>query len=324
MGNAIVIYRGKPKSNSWARWMCGRTMRKNQNNLISIVGRTGSGKTLSAISICEIMEEIDEVSFDVEKHVVFDLKGLMDLINSGELKKGSKIVCDEFQCSISAREFQSKANKIFNYVLSTFRHLNLTLFFCTPFESLLDKNTRKLFHARFETMSINKNKQVCRLKPRYIEYSDYKLMPYAKQMIVFFKDKQGKSVSRPLFHWEVPRPSKENEAIYERMKEEFTSRLNKNISMELSKEKSITDEQVINKEDRKPLTQRQEEVMKVLATIKGDNKLGVAGEILGVSGSAVGRNRMYALKKGFTVEEFEDNPDITSSNTSKPLARASN
>ena len=71
MANAIVIYRGKAKNNSWARWMVSRTMKQNKNNLISVVGKTGSGKTLSAISICEIMSKMDGVPFDVKIHVVF-------------------------------------------------------------------------------------------------------------------------------------------------------------------------------------------------------------------------------------------------------------
>jgi len=309
MANAIVIYRGKPKKDSWARWMISRTMKQNKNNLISVVGKTGSGKTFSAIAICEIMSSIDKVSFNVKEHVVFSLKELMDLINSGKLKRGSKIVCDEFQCSISAREFQSKANKVFNYVLSTFRHLNLTLFFCTPFENLLDKNTRKLFHARFETLSINKNNQTCRLKPRFIEYSDFKADPYRKQMIVCFKDKNGNNKSTPLFYWDVPRPSKENENIYERMKTDFTTRLNKNISLELSNNKSLVDEQVQEKKERKPLTERQEEVIKVFSNIKENNRYETASNILGISLAAIHKHISLATKKGYILEEFKENDD---------------
>ena len=309
MANAVYMYRGKPKKNSWARWMVSRTMKQNKNNLISIVGGTGSGKTLSAVSISEIMSKMDGVPFNVKEHVVFSLKELMDLINSGNLRRGVKIVCDEFQCSISAREFQSKANKVFNYVLSTFRHLNLTLFFCTPFETLLDKNTRKLFHARFETMSINKNNQTCRLKPRFIEYSDFKTEPYRKQMIICFKDDKGSSKSRPLFYWDIPRPSKENEAAYEKMKVNFTTRLNKNISLELSNERSLADEHIEKIADRKPLTDKQDKVMRVLANITESNRYEVASKKLGISLSAIHQNKTLAEKKGYNLEEFKENDD---------------
>ena len=303
MANAIVIYRGKPKIHSWARWMVGRTTRNNQNNLTSFVGRTGSGKTLSALSTCEIMARMDKVPFTIE-HVVFSLRELMDLINSGTLRRGSKIVFDEPQISISAREFQSLANKTFNYLISTFRHRNFSLFFVTPFEKLLDLSTRKLFHARFETMSINRNTQTCRLKPRFIEYSDYKADPYVKQLIVFYKDKYNNNKQSKLAFWDIPRPSKELEEAYEKKKLEFTTRLNQNISLQLRKYdesgKSMTAE--IKPEERKPLTERQEEIMRTLA--KHGWKKSV--EILGLSPGTVGGHRDGAFKKGYTLEEFQN------------------
>jgi len=310
MANAIVVYRNKVRGDSWARWMVGRTMRQNKNNLISLVGKTGSGKTYSAISICEIMSKMDGVPFTIE-HVVFSLRELMDLINSGKLKRGSKIVFDEPQVSISAREFQSEANKVFNYLLSTFRHRNLTLFFCTPFETLLDKNTRRLFHVRMETMSINVNNQTCRLKPRYIEYSDFKTEPYRKQLVIMFKDENGRGKSHKLFYWDVPKPSKELIEQYEKKKLDFTNNLNKNISERLKKfdesGNSLTAEQVEDITIRKPLTQTQERVMKVLANIKESNKFERASEILKVSLSAIHKNKTLAEKKGYSVAEFKEN-----------------
>jgi len=310
MANAIVVYRSKAKGDSWARWMVGRTMRQNKNNLISLVGKTGSGKTYSAISICQIMSKMDGVPFTIE-HVVFSLRELMDLINSGKLKRGSKIVFDEPQVSISAREFQSEANKVFNYLLSTFRHRNLTLFFCTPYETLLDKNTRRLFHVRMETMSINVNNQTCRLKPRYIEYSDFKTEPYRKQLVIMFKDENGRGKSHKLFYWDVPKPSKELIEQYEKKKLDFTNNLNKNISERLKKfdesGNSLTAEQVEDITIRKPLTKTQERVMKVLANIKESNKFERASEVLKISLSAIHKNKTLAEKKGYSVAEFKEN-----------------
>lgn len=310
MANAIVVYRSKAKGDSWARWMVGRTMKQNKNNLISLVGKTGSGKTYSAISICEIMSKMDGVPFTIER-VVFSLRELMDLINSGKLKRGSKIVFDEPQVSISAREFQSEANKVFNYLLSTFRHRNLTLFFCTPYETLLDKNTRRLFHARFETMSINVNNNTCRIKPRYIEYSDFKTEPYRKQLVIMFKDEHNKTKSHKLFYWDVPKPNKDLIEQYEKKKLDFTNNLNKNISERLKKfddsGNSLTAEQVEDITIRKPLTDKQERVMRVLANIKESNKFERASEILKISLSAIHKNKTLAEKKGYSVVEFKEN-----------------
>ena len=306
MANAIVKYSGKAKTNSWARWLVGRTMRQNKNNLVSIVGKTGSGKTYTAISICEIMAEMDGVPFNIE-HIVFSLTELMDLINSDELKKGSKIIFDEPQISIGAREFQSSANKVFNYLLTTFRHRNLTLFFCTPFESLLDKSSRKLFHGRFETMSINRNSNTCRIQPRFIEFADWKPEPYRKQLIVLCKE--GESMNRiahKVSYWDVPKPSKELIDKYELKKLEFTNLLNKNIAKQLEKYndsgKSITSKE--KEVTRKPLTEVQERVMKALAN--NHRNFDYVGEILGTSTQAVYKNKKLSEKKGYTIEEFED------------------
>lgn len=307
MANAKVVYNGNPKPHSWARWLVGRTMRKNQNNLVGIIGKTGSGKTWSAISICEIMSKMDNVVFGVD-NIVFDLVELMDLINSGKLTKGSKIVFDEPQVSISAREYQSEANKVFNYLLSTFRHKNLSLFFCTPYESLLDKNTRRLFHARFETLSIDRNKKTCRLKPRYLEYSDFKKEPYRKQLIVVYKDNEEVKgfKSRKLFFWDIPKPSQELIEQYEKKKLEFTNRLNKNISERLKRfeesGKSLTAIKKEQTKERKPLTQTQLKVMKVLS----NNKYKIASKILGITFSAIHKNKTLAEKKGYALEEFRE------------------
>lgn len=240
-----VIYRDNEKHNhSWARWLVARTFRKNQNNLVAVVGPTGSGKTWSAISICEIMEKMDGVPFTID-HIVFSLTELMELINSGTLKKGSKIVFDEPQVSISAKEFLSEANKIFNYLLSTFRHRNFSLFFCTPFETLLDKSSRKLFHMRIQVVGVNSNKNTCRVLPYFLEHSEHKDRTYRKSLSVIQKNpiKKGYKVSR-VGYWDIPKPSNDIIELYEKKKREFTDNLNQNITERLkrfeAKGKSMT------------------------------------------------------------------------------------
>lgn len=303
MGVPMVIYKDKPKQHSWCRFMVGRVMRKNNNNLVSWIGKTGSGKTFSAISAAEIMSEMSGVPFSVD-NIVFSLRELMELINSGKLKRGSTIIFDEPQASISSKDFQSAANKVFNLLVTTFRHRNYSLFFCTPFESLLDKSTRRLFHARFETLSINPNNKTCRLKPRWVEYSDFKANPYIKQLIVCFKDEEKISRSRKLFHWDVPIPSQEIIDAYEVKKMEFTTRLNANIMATLEKfdasGKSMTAE--IKPVERKPLTQSQEDAMRAIA----NGGLQHAKEILGISLGSIHQSKKLAMKKGYTLEEFKD------------------
>lgn len=230
----IVIYRNQneEKKDSWIKYFLGR-IKQNKNNLIVVVGKTGSSKTWSSISICEKISKRNNVPFLID-NIVFNLEDLMRFINSEKAVKGASIIFDEPQISISSREWQSKANRVFNYLLTTFRHRNLNLFFCSPYEDLLDKSTRKLFHAKFKTVSINHKSKTAKLKPKILEYNSQKGKFYEKFLRICFKPK-GKTKYRTvkLEYWEVPKPSLELIKQYETKKLRFTSKLNRDIEKEL-------------------------------------------------------------------------------------------
>jgi DNA-binding CsgD family transcriptional regulator len=302
MDRPIVFYRAdKPKKNSWVKYLVSNTMTKNNNNLISVVGKTGSGKTWSAISVACMMAEQDGVPFTID-HIVFSLTELMQLINSGTLVRGSKIVFDEPQISISAREFQREANKVFNYLLSTFRHRNLTLFFCTPFESLLDKNTRKLFKFRFNTEKINKKTKTCRVKAYALEYVDYKEDPYKQRLVV--NTLKGSSM---VDFWDIPKPPEDIIKLYEEKKLRFTTNLNKKITERLAKYdesgKSMTSEAVPSVEYKK-LTPREELVYNM--NVKGFTNTKIA-EFLKISIPRVTQLLQQAQNK-INPANFNQNP----------------
>ena len=260
-----------------------------------MVGKTGSGKTWSAISICEMISKENGVYFGIE-NIVFTLRELMQLINSGKLKKGSCIIFDEPQVTISAREWQSKTNRVFNYLLSTFRHRNLTLFFCTPYEDLLDKSTRKLFHAKFETVKINFNEKTCELRPKIVEYNSYKQKFYEKFLRVAYKPEDKTTyVTQRLTSWRVPKPSDELIEQYEKKKLEFTTRLNLNIQRELEAEE-------FKKQQKKELTEKQEKALVLWHKYKGDvNKV---AEEMGISKRMVYAHLKLAEKKGYELNSL--------------------
>jgi stage V sporulation protein SpoVS len=306
MPNPILKYSGKPKRHSWARWLNIQTMRKNDNNLISVIGATGSGKTYAAMSIAEIMTEISGVDFGIG-NIVFSFPELMRLINGGTLKRGSIIIFDEPQASIGSREFQSLSNKVFNLLVSTFRSRNFSLFFCMPSETLLDKQTRMLFKQRFQTLSINRNNNTCRLDARCIEYSTTTNKCYTKFMRIFF-NQDGTRRREKIMYWDVPLPSKELIELYEEKKRQFTDNLNLNIQKAIEdfdkSGKSMTaDYREPEPPKRKPLTETQERVMRAIANT---NNYAEATEILGITAGAISHNKALSLKKGYSVEEFKE------------------
>jgi len=295
---ALVQYPApaQPK-NSWIRYFSYRVMRKNQNNLVAVVGATGSGKTWAALSVGEQLSKKNKCDFNV-KQVVFDLRELMALINSGKLKKGSCIVFDEPQVSISNREFQSQANKVFNYLLSTFRHLNYTLFFCTPYEDLLDKSTRKLFHAKFLMQSINSKTKTSVVRPYTISYNSKFGKFYEKFLRVRYKP-ANKSIyiSAPLKTWTISKPSDELIKAYEKKKRAFTTVLNLQIEQDLNKFKN----KETGKFEKKPPTDKQAKAL--LLRFEGNNVEEIAKK-MGVVKRTAYDYLQYAKKKGWTPENY--------------------
>jgi len=304
---SILIYRDPKaiKKNSWVKFLLYR-IKQNKNNLITVTGKTGSGKTWSAISVCEMMSEQNKIPFGIG-NIIFTLKDLMVLINSNKLKKGSCVIFDEPQISISNREFQSEANKVFNYLMSTFRHRNLTLFFCTPFEDLLDKTCRKLFHAKFTTTSINRNTKMCKLKPVEIEYNSTLQKFYYKFLRIQFKPKdKSHYVVVKLKSWLIPKPSQPLIDLYEEKKLAFTSKLNKTIQNRLEAFEKEQEAEIKGKlkETRKPLTKKQEEVLRLVALHKDVKRV---AKILGTSLTNIYKQLKLAKKKGYGVSEYIEN-----------------
>ncbi len=299
----MVVYKDSKinSGNSWVNYFSSR-IKQNKNNLVVVTGKTGSGKTWSAIAIGEMMAEENNVYFGIE-NIVFSLKDLMALINSDKLKKGSCILFDEPQVSISSKEFQSEANKVFNYLLTTFRHRNLTLFFCTPFEDLLDLSTRKLFHAKFTTSSIDRNENKVIVRPVTIEYNSNQRKFYEKFLRIIYKEGSEDEYSkRVLKSWGVPKPSPEMIKLYEEKKLNFTSNLNKEIEERLNHHEYVKKEKYKIKDERRPLTDKQERVLVALAEHDGNVKQ--ASEELKMNSRLVYFHQAQARKKDYDWREL--------------------
>ena len=140
-------------------------IKKNKNFLCAFTGSTGSGKTYSALRFAQKLDP----TFTPENRVAFTPKRFMQILNGGELKVGSVILFEEAGVALNSRKWQSKANILVNFVMQTFRHRNYIVIFTAPDFSFVDVSTRKLFHACFETVNIDKKKQMCFVKPLFIQ-----------------------------------------------------------------------------------------------------------------------------------------------------------
>ena len=228
-----------------------RRIEQNKNFVAVITGSTGSGKSYSALKFGEALDP----EFDV-RNICFTSKEFMDLINgkTKQLKKGSFILYDEIQVSMSHLEYQSLQARILNYTFQTFRHRNFILFMTSPHFSFINASLRKLFHARMETLSIDFSKRLTTIKPMLIQCNQRTGDIYEKFLRVY--DKKHGLV--PIRKIKVPLPSAELLKVYEEKKNAFTKELNQSISKDIERMENH------DKIQSKPLTDKQNEIIEDL------------------------------------------------------------
>lgn len=159
-GDEEKNFRNNPILNNVRR----RLHRLNQNWIAVITGSVGSGKSWTGIKICRYIDN----DFTIDR-VVFSAKELLDLVRSGELKRGSAILLDEAGIAMGSREFQSKENKQLSALFQTFRSLNYALVITVPNMAFIDRQARMVLHAIIETQSIDRKRGICRVKYKNVK-----------------------------------------------------------------------------------------------------------------------------------------------------------
>lgn len=286
----MSIVMPKNKQASWIRYIKQR-IEKNKNFLCFIGGQTGSGKSWSALSICQQLDK----EFNIDR-CVFSGKDLMQLINSGGLKKGSCVLFDESGIDLSNRNWQSTLNKMLNYLLQTFRHRCIVLFLTSPYMDFLDASTRKLMHAEFEMIGINFKENTAKIKPKLIQYNGRTGKYYFKYLRRITKEGVI-----PIVSWSIIKPTNDLIKDYEVKKLEFTTQLNQKIELALEK--------LEEKPKPKPLTKKQEEIYTLLQDI--GSPLNVANK-LKVHPSYIYRQIELIKNKGFYIENARPHNNLTS------------
>lgn len=198
-------------------------IKQNKNALICFSGATGSGKSYAALAEAEALDP----DFTTDR-VVFNLDDFMKLINAGNLKKGSVILLDELGVLAPSREWYSLSNKVFNYVLQTFRSDNLIVMFCVPDLSFVDSQSRKLFHYLLQPIRINRDKGIntCKI---------FQIQPNVRTGEVYYKYPRYLEGEETVTVTEVEfrKPSTKLRNAYEEKKENFKRKLYATIMTDL-------------------------------------------------------------------------------------------
>lgn len=208
-----------------------RMLRRNKNWLCVVCGPTGSGKSYTAIRLGEIIDP----NFSIN-NVVFTPQAFMALINSGTLRKGSIIVFDEAGVGLPARDFYTISNKQINYVLQTFRFMNIGVIFTVPDFKFIDLQARKLFHTYIETLHVDRKNKVVHTKVKEVQNN-----PQLGKLYIKYYRKGKQAITRNM----IGKPSEELVEAYEKKKKIFA----RSLSIDVQKDIRRVEARKINVDD---------------------------------------------------------------------------
>ncbi len=287
MNNLILKKKGEASFVTYIK----KRLKNNLNFVCLFQGALGIGKTYSGMSMAYQLDK----EFDAEKQITFDFKETMTLINSDwfKQKKIKIILWDEPQITISNRAWQSELNKLVNYVLSTFRHQNIILIWCAPYQDFLDSQSMKLLHCIFKCKGINKKTNTSRVLPRFQQYNAEMKKTYQHSLYVI----EGGGTNK-MAYWDIVKPPKHLIDIYEPRKTAFTDSLNKDIQSKLDK---------LDKKDEqlprgKPLTIYQDKIIDYWK--KGIFNQTKIAKLTGMDQPDISKRIKAMRTKGYYMEEY--------------------
>ena len=219
-------------------------------------------------------------TFDV-KNIVFTVSELLDRLNSNELVKGDVIIFDEVGVAANSRKWQSATNMALNYLVQTFRYLNLTVLFSCPSFDFIDIAVRKLFHGLLETMCLDARHNHCVAKFKNLQFNPVMGKLYYKYPVIYGKK---------CYTLRVGLASVQLRHAYEKMQKSYKNTLKVDIGDSISKKK--TEEKKNNKEDEK--IAEAELIEKVKKELKEKKLRPTIDNVYAVSGLT--RDKARALK----------------------------
>jgi len=122
---------------------------ENQHFMAAIVGREGTGKSHSALTLSRLVDP----SFTAED-VYFDPQDLLRAFDSDAYGRGDMIVLDEAGVGLGNRSWYDKEQILLNQTLQTVRDDNMGVIFTLPRLEELDSQTIGRLHAFVEMMNV--------------------------------------------------------------------------------------------------------------------------------------------------------------------------
>jgi len=276
----IIMY--KQGENSYVNWILKR-IRKNLNFISIAEGPTGIGKSWAMLSFAYKLDK----DFSINQ-VGFGFREVMDIINAPwfKCKRVKIILFDEAQVDIGNRQWQSLINKLFNYLMSTFRHQNIIFLMTSPYSDFIDSATMKLVHCKFEVKGHSEKTNKTLVRPKLLQYNSNKKMFYNHSLFVL---RDG--ILNKLKQFYISKPPEHLIEEYEDKKKEFTDLLNQKILSQL---------QGVDNKDKKVLTEFQKQIMELIG--KGLTPKQIAEET-GKNVAQIYDNMGFIRRKGWEIKK---------------------
>lgn len=119
---------------------------EHEGSMVAIfVGRTGSSKSGSAISLAYAMDP----TFNLDR-IVFSVDDFFRISTEEHLAPGSFIIFDDAGVGAGSRDWQSEKNKSLGAILQTFRYKQLPTLITTPNLYFIDKQVRNSVEILFQ------------------------------------------------------------------------------------------------------------------------------------------------------------------------------
>ena len=273
------------------KYFDNRLIRNNKNILGVQLGGTGSGKSYRDLRIAELWyNKHFNKPFPVE-NICFGVSAVIKRISSGNLKRGELLIFEEAGVNLGSLDFQNKVSKMMNYILQSFRSMNIGILFNLPYLSMLNKQARMLLHYSMESCGINQQKKINKCKPFFHQVNQAKGTIYKKYLRVKV---DGKVQTIKRFNFSIP--SKYLIDGYENKKQKFLMNLTQEYSFSLDQEEI----ELQKKMARKDLTPSQKRVFEGLCEGKTQREI---AEEEGCSRQYVGEIKKSIIKKGYTIEK---------------------
>lgn len=228
----LIQHKAGEEGNVFNKWLDSRLIRHNKNVISAELGATGSGKSYRDLRKAELWYEYHfKEKFPIE-NICFGIGSVMDRLSKGNLRRGEVLIVEEAGVNLGSRDWASKFSKMFNYILQSFRSMNIALFLNLPYLSMLDSQARHLLHYYAESVGIDHEKGLNKCKPFFLQVAQgtgkiYRHYPKVKL--------NGHTIKVKRFNYAMPSQYLIN--VYEQQKDTYLKTLIKGFTDKVNVEK---------------------------------------------------------------------------------------